>query len=194
LLELAGGIVAGFSVFGSGGAMVFQEVSSLVGRLYKGFIDCMAILAGALLVWLMVSIVVSVVIRNMGGQPSAWFFMSTEYALFYLTLLGAPWLVREQGHVYIELLTATLPKNVLNIHSRVIAFLCVIICLVLAWKGLDLLLLNIERNDYDVRARFVPKWILTMAFPVTFAAMAIEFARFVVGRNLMHSGEAGVRE
>lgn len=164
------------------------------GKIYKGFIDLMAISAGLMLVWLMVGIVISVTIRNLGGQPSAWFFMSTEYALFYLTLLGAPWLVREQGHVYIELFTAILPKKVLNIHSRVVAFLCVVICLILAWKGYDLLQMNLDRNDYDVRAHFVPKWILTVVFPITFLAMATEFSRFVFGKKIMHIGEAGVKE
>jgi TRAP-type C4-dicarboxylate transport system permease small subunit len=174
--------------------MLFHEVRLIAGKIYKGFIDSMAIIAGAMLVWLMVGIVISVVIRNMGGQPSVWFFMSTEYALFYLTLLGAPWLVREKGHVYIELITATMPKRILNVHSRVVSFLCVLICLVLAWKGYDLLQINIERNDYDVRARFVPKWILTIVFPIAFAAMAAEFAKFVVGKEIMHSGDAGVKE
>lgn len=163
-------------------------------KIYKGFIDLMAIVSGVMLVWLMVGIVLSVLIRNFGGQPSAWFFMSTEYSLFYLTLLGAPWLVREQGHVYIELLTAKLPKKVLSIHSRLVALGCVIICLVLAWKGLDLVQMNIARSDYDVRAHFVPKWMLTIVFPITFFAMATEFSRFVFGKEIMHIGEAGVRE
>jgi len=163
-------------------------------RIYKSFIDLMAVMAGLMLVWLMVGIVISVTIRNFGGQPPAWLFMSTEYALFYLTLLGAPWLIREQGHVYIELFTAVLPKKVLNIHSRIIAFLSVVICLVLAWKGYDLFQMNLARNDYDVRAYFVPKWMLTIVFPITFLAMAAEFSRFVFGKEIMHLGEAGVHE
>lgn len=163
-------------------------------KIYKGFIDLMAILSGLMLVWLMVGIVLSVLIRNFGGQPSAWFFVSTEYSLFYLTLLGAPWLVREQGHVYIELLTAALPKRILNIHSRLVAAACVAICLVLAWKGYDLVQLNLARHDYDVRAFFVPKWMLTIVFPITFLAMATEFSRFVFGKTIMHIGDIGVRE
>ena len=163
-------------------------------KIYKGFIDLMAITSGLMLVWLMVGIVLSVLIRNLGGQPSAWFFVSTEYSLFYLTLLGAPWLVREQGHVHIELLTTMMPPKILTIHSRLVAFGCVIICLVLAWKGFDLVQTNIARSDYDVRAFFVPKWILTIVFPITFLAMATEFSKFVFGKNIMHVGEAGVHE
>ncbi|PRY60191.1 TRAP-type C4-dicarboxylate transport system permease small subunit [Vreelandella songnenensis] len=163
-------------------------------RGYSLLLNGMALLAAIMLVWLMVAVVLSVVIRNLGLQPSAWFFLSTEYAMFYLTLLGAPWLVRQKGHVHIELLTAALPLPVLNVLSRAVSLLCVVVCGVLAWKGLDLLLLNLERNDYDVRAFFVPKWMLTVVFPLSFTLMAIEFGRFVVGRDILHSGEAGIKE
>ncbi|WP_421706767.1 TRAP transporter small permease [Algihabitans sp.] len=163
-------------------------------RLYSYLLNGMALVAGVLLVWLMVAIVVSVVIRNLGLQPSAWFFLSTEYALFYLTLLGAPWLVRQRGHVHIELLTSALPRVLLVPVSRLVALLCVAVCLVLAWKGLDLVSMNIARNDFDVRAFFVPKWILTIAFPISFGLMAIEFSRFLFGPEILHSGEAGIKE
>ncbi|HSP32040.1 MAG TPA: TRAP transporter small permease [Halomonas sp.] len=163
-------------------------------RGYLLLLNGMALLAAIMLVWLMVAVVLSVVIRNLGLQPSAWFFLSTEYAMFYLTLLGAPWLVRQKGHVHIELLTSVLPPPVLNILSRSVSLLCVVVCGVLAWKGLDLFLLNIERSDYDVRAFFVPKWILTIVFPISFTLMAIEFGRFVVGQDILHSGEAGIKE
>lgn len=166
----------------------------LVNRAYIAILNLMAVIAGLTLVWLMVAIVLSVVIRNLGLQPSAWFFMSTEYGLFYLTLLGAPWLVRQRGHVHIELLTAALPPLILQIVSRSVALICVTISLVLAWKGLELVQTNLMRNDYDVRAHFVPKWILTIAYPISFSLMAVEFARFVVGKEILHSGEAGIKE
>ncbi len=166
----------------------------IVIRLYNGLLAGMGIAAGLLLVWLMVAIVLSVVIRNLGLQPSAFFFVSTEYGLFYLTLLGAPWLVREKGHVHIELLTAALPAAALNILSRGVSLLCVVVCLVLAWKGYELVQTNLLRSDYDVRAYFMPRWLLTIAYPISFTMMAIEFGRYVVGKEIWHDGEAGIKE
>ncbi|MGP9818480.1 TRAP transporter small permease [Salinarimonas sp. NSM] len=166
----------------------------LLIRLYDGVVDLMALVAAIMLVWLMVAIVVSVGMRNAGMQPFAWLFTSTEYALLYMTMLGAPWLVRRRGHVHIELLTAALPEGVRRIVSRGIAAACVAICAYLALKGFELVQTNLARNDFDVRAYFFPRWLLTIAFPVGFGLMAIEFSRFVFGRELMHSGEAGIHE
>ena len=142
----------------------------------------------------MVSVVVSVAMRNLGVQPFAWLFTSAEYGLLYMTMFGAPWLVREKGHVHIELVTAALPARLRKIVSRGVAAACVLVCGILAWKGLDLVLTNIERGDYDTRAYYFPRWMLTIAFPLSFSLMAIEFSRFVFGSDLMHSGEAGIHE
>ena len=163
-------------------------------RAYDALLYAMALVAGLTLVWLMVSVVASVAMRNLGIQPFAWLFTSAEYGLLYMTMLGAPWLVRERGHVHIELVTAALPPAARRAVSRAVAALCVAVCLVLAWYGLDLFLTNVERGDFDVRAYFYPRWLLTVTFPVAFAVMAIEFARFVFGAELMHSGEAGIHE
>ncbi len=166
----------------------------MILRIYRGVLYGLAGLSGALLVWLMISVILSVFMRNMGMQPFAWLFTSAEYGLLYMTMFGAPWLVREKGHVHIELLTATLPETARNIVSRCVALACVLICLILAWKGLDLMLTNIERSDYDTRAYYFPRWILTMSFPISFSLMAFEFSRFVFGQDIMHTGEAGIHE
>lgn len=163
-------------------------------RGYDALLYAMAFIAGATLVWLMVSVIVSVLMRNAGMQPFAWLFTSAEYGLLYMTMLGAPWLVREKGHVHIELVTAALPAPLRRGLSRLVAAACVLVCAMLTWKGVDLFLTNIERADYDVRAYYYPRWLLTVAFPLSFGLMAIEFARFVLGEDLMHTGEAGIHE
>lgn len=161
---------------------------------YDFVLYAMALVAAVLLVWLMVATIWSVGMRNSGMQPFAWLFTSTEYAILYMTMLGAPWLVREKGHVHIELVTAALPETLRAWVSRGVAVLCVAVSLLLAWKGADLVATNLERNDFDVRAYFFPRWLLTISFPVAFGLMAVEFGRFVFGRDLMHSGEAGIHE
>ena len=166
----------------------------VISRVYDALLYFMAFIAAATLIWLMVSVVLSVAMRNLGIQPWAWLFTSSEYGLLYMTMLGAPWLVREKGHVHIELVTAALPPNTRRMVSRTVAAGCVAVSLILAWYGLQLFLTNIERNDYDVRAYFYPRWLLTITFPIAFSFMAVEFTRFVFGEELMHSGEAGIHE
>jgi C4-dicarboxylate transporter DctQ subunit len=166
----------------------------MISKAYSTMLYALATISGLTLVWLMISVITSVLMRNAGLQPFAWLFTSGEYGLLYMTMLGAPWLVREKGHVHIELVTAALPDATRRIVSRAVAVACVAVCLVLAWKGVELFLKNIERGDFDTRAYYYPRWLLTIAFPISFGMMAIEFSRFVFGSELMHSGEAGIHE
>ncbi|WP_299402481.1 TRAP transporter small permease [uncultured Roseobacter sp.] len=166
----------------------------MISKAYSALVYSLAVIAGVTLVWLMISVIASVLMRNAGLQPFAWLFTSAEYGLLYMTMLGAPWLVREKGHVHIELVTAALPDGLRRIVSRTVAVACVVVCLILAWKGAELFLTNIERGDFDTRAYYVPRWMLTIAFPISFGLMAVEFARFVFGTDLMHTGEAGIHE
>ena len=166
----------------------------MINTTYKTLLYGMAGISGLTLVWLMVSVILSVVMRNLGLQPFAWLFTSAEYGLLYMTMLGAPWLVREKGHVHIELLTAALPTGLRRLLSRAVAAACVLVCVILTWKGAELVMTNIARGDFDTRAYYFPRWLLTIAFPLSFGMMAVEFSRFVFGRELMHSGEAGIHE
>ncbi len=60
-------------------------------------------LAGFLMAAMMVMITLDVVLRNLGYQSSAHFFTFSEYALLLIPCFGAPWLVREKGHIYVEI-------------------------------------------------------------------------------------------
>ena len=132
----------------------------MMSRSYSLVLNGMALISGFMLIWLMVSVITSVVMRNLGLQPFAWLFTSAEYSLLYMTMLGAPWLVREKGHVHIELVTAALPEGARQLLSRSVAALCVLVCAVLTWKGIELVQTTLERGDIDTRAYYFPRWLL----------------------------------
>jgi len=163
-------------------------------RLYDLLVVALAVVAGAILPTFMLIIVYQVIWRNLGIQPSAHLFTFTEYGLLFITMLGAPWLVRERGHVYIEIVTAWLPERLRVLVSRIVSGLCVVISLVLAVKGTDIALQNFGSGEMDVRSLYFPRWILISVIPLGFALTAVEFARFTVGREIFHAGEAGIHE
>ena len=74
--------------------------------------DLLAILAGIYLMWIFLAIIFQVVARSVFFYGSSHIFTFIEYGLLYITMAGAPWLVREKGHVYIELLTAAVSDKV----------------------------------------------------------------------------------
>src|SRR5207248_10744150 len=104
-------------------------------RVYDAVLYGMAWAAGFLMAAMMVVIFVDVVLRNLGYQSSAHFFTFTEYALLAVPCLGAPWLVREQRHIFVEILLTALPARAGAALTWPIAVVCIVVCAVRAWHG-----------------------------------------------------------
>jgi C4-dicarboxylate transporter, DctQ subunit len=165
-----------------------------LAALHHRLITLLAALAGILLGLMTLAIVLDVIVRNLGLQPPGHTLALTEYSLLYITMLAAPWLVREKGHVHIELLTAAVGPRTRRWLTRLVAALCVLTCAVICWFGLEVTLAHYQRAAMDVRSFDLPRWLLTASLPLSFGLMAIEFGRFLLGFDAMHSGRAGIHE
>lgn len=154
----------------------------------------LAVLAGIYLVVIMCAIVFQASARSFGYSGSSHVFTFTEFGLLYIAMAASPWLVKIKGHVFIEMLTAVLPKQVGPTFSRVISALCILICLTLFWYTGEATIKAYVRGDALMRSVDMPKWLLLGAMPICFGLMAIQFTRFVFGPETLHSGEAGVHE
>lgn len=143
----------------------------------------MAYIAAFLMAAMMVVITLDVVIRNLGYQSSAHFFTFTEYALLIVPCLGAPWLAREKGHIYVEILLLSLRPRLRSAMTVLIGLLCITVCLVIAWYGFDVTLRDYLQNEKDVRSMDFPRWMVIGFIPLSFFMMAIEFARFLWKRE-----------
>jgi C4-dicarboxylate transporter DctQ subunit len=166
----------------------------MIAALYWRLLELLAIVAGVLLSAMAFAIVVDVVMRNLGIQPPAHTLTLTEYGLLYVTMLGAPWLVREKGHVYIELVTAAVSPRTRFWMTRVVYALCVLCCAVIFWFSLEVTIDHYQRQVIDVRSFDMPRWLLTASMPLSFGLMIVEFGRFLLGFDSMHTGHAGIQE
>lgn len=162
-----------------------------VVKAYSAVLYGMAALAGLLMVAMMSVIFIDVVLRNLGYQSSAHFFTFTEYALLVVPCLGAPWLVREKGHVYVEMFLMSLPPRGRAFAVRAIGVICVAVCAVLAWYGGAITVSDFVHAERDVRSFDMPRWIVVGFIPLSFAMMAIEFLRFLVrGEDFLGAASA----
>ena len=139
----------------------------------------MAVAAGALVVGMFAATIIDVTLRNLGFQSSAHFFTFTEYALLFVPMLGSPWLVREKGHVYVEIFIGAFSRRARRRLLKIITLVSIAVCLVIAWYGFDVAWRNYWAGDKDVRTLDLPRWALVVWIPVGFLMMAIEFARLL---------------
>jgi len=154
-----------------------------VAKGYDAALYGLAFVAGLLMVAMMTTIFIDVVLRNLGYQSSAHFFTFTEYALLLIPCMGAPWLVRERGHIYIEILLMHMSEATRRRFTVGIAVVCIAVCAVVAWYGFKVAIADFVQNEKDVRSFDMPRWMISVWIPVSFLMMAIEFARFLWRRE-----------
>ena len=159
-----------------------------VDAVYTLLIRGMSALACVYLGLMMVVIVYYTSARSLSVAYSPYSFTFIEYGFIYVLMLGAPWLVRQRAHVFIELITANVGARVRAPLSRTVAVLSFLVCLVLAYYTGLLALEDYAWNRYDeLRGQLdIPRWIITVALPLGFGLMAIEFLRFVFSAEPMH--------
>lgn len=167
-----------------------------IDKWYRRLLWLMMALSAIYIGLMMVTIVYATIFRYFGWTYSHYTFTFIEYGFLYSLMLGSPWLVRNRGHVYIEIVTAAVPDRVRNVLSRFVALLCAFVCFVLAWYFGVLAFDDFVTTKYDeLRAQLdIQRWIVTSVLPLGFGLMGVEFTRFIFARETMHTGEAGVHE
>jgi C4-dicarboxylate transporter DctQ subunit len=144
---------------------------------------------------IMVSIIYITTFRFFSAAYNVYTTSFIEYGFVYIMFLGSPWMVRNRAHVFIEMLTAAVSPRARDYLSRAIAATAAAVCLLWAWYTGIILLEQFEdmmRFD-ELRAQLdIRLWVSTIAFPIGFLAMGIEFARFIFTAETMHLGLAGV--
>ena len=146
------------------------RLSSWYGRL----LDILVIAASILLLIMTVMIGADVVSRNLGGGIAASNELS-EDILYLMTLLAAPWVLRQGQHIRVDILLRALPVRiawVLEWISDIVGLLC---CLYFVWYGFLITLASYEAGSVNIKTLVTPEWWTLAPLPVAFALLGIEF-------------------
>jgi C4-dicarboxylate transporter DctQ subunit len=154
---------------------------------YNALITGLAVLAGLIIAAIFFSIVVDVLMRTAGLQPPPWTITYVEYGLLYFTMCCAPFLVRHKGHVLIEAFVTILPVPVRRVLEKVVYALCLCGALVFAYESVLLFLETWQSGRIDVRGVDISMWILFVPMPISYAAVAIEFGRYLFGNDTLYT-------
>jgi len=155
-------------------------------RGYDLIIVGLAVAAGMLLAIVSAAIAADVTLRALGLPSVAWVVEVTRLSLIYITLLGAPWLLREKAHVGVEVLVEKLPPVARRRLGKAVCATCAAMCLLLAYRAAGLTLESIGQWD----AADLPRWARFAPLPVGFFFLGTEFLRLLSrGEPLFGAGD-----
>src|SRR5215475_6409438 len=82
-----------------------------LSRLFGGLLEGLMIVAAYLVLGMTLMIGADVLLRNVGAGGISWSNEVSEYILYLVTLLSAPWLLRRGQHIRVDILLRAVPKR-----------------------------------------------------------------------------------
>jgi TRAP-type C4-dicarboxylate transport system permease small subunit len=163
---------------------------------YGRFLGFLALLAAVLLLAMVALITLDVVIRNVSPHAIPWADEVTEYALYALTLLTAPWLLRQGQHVRLDLLLGIIPARAAWALEILADLIGIGACLVMVRYGWIMAADSHRLGSITIKNLVFPEWWLLAPLPIFFGLISIEFVfrlqRLLTGERVKRADAVSV--
>lgn len=156
---------------------------------WRGFdwlLNLCALIATAVIPFMFVAIIYDVTTRTLRVGQISWVLGVTEYALLYTTALGAPWLLREKGHVSMEAFRTLLPATANRWIEKLVLILCAAACATVTIAAWPVFIQNI--GVMDIRSDLLSRWMLYVPIIIGFALCTVQFLRFLFSGISLYKG------
>jgi TRAP-type C4-dicarboxylate transport system permease small subunit len=115
------------------------------------------------------------VLRNVANTGFVWANEVSEYALYLITVLTAPWLLRRGQHVRLDLVLTAVPQRVAFLMEAAGDITGFAVCLAMI-RYATLMTYDAWRiGSITIKNLVFPEWWLLAPLPVCFILLAIEF-------------------
>jgi TRAP-type C4-dicarboxylate transport system permease small subunit len=168
-----------------------QKLENAYGRL----LEVLALAGCALIFGMTLMICADVLLRNVRIVPGMvgleWANEISEGMLYLVTVLTAPWLMRQGQHIRVDILLRVVPKPLGWAMEWVVDALALACCAVITYYGARAALASWKAGSMSIKTLITPEWWLLSVLPVAFLALTIEMLFRM--RRLLY-GERGPRE
>ena len=147
------------------------------GTIFDRVIGAMAFLAAIILVFVLLSVCLEVVLRYFFNRPTIWVVELSEYSMLFLAFLTAAWLLKEEGHVRIDVVLAQLEPKTQALFNIITSILAAVACGVLVWYVGKVSWVHLARWDLTPTLLRLPKGALMSVIPVGCFLLFIQFLR-----------------
>ncbi|MFZ1884336.1 MAG: TRAP transporter small permease [Rhodoplanes sp.] len=148
-----------------------QRLSAAFERL----LNALAVVAALVLLAMVILVTADIVLRNLTRTGFPWSNEVSEYALYLITLMTAPWLLRRGQHVRVDLMLTMVPPRIAWIMEAASDILGIVVCLLLARSGVIMTYQSWQLGSITIKNLIFPEWWLLAPLPVAFVLLAIEF-------------------
>lgn len=145
--------------------------------IFDRILDILFYLAGAIFICAMLIVCFDVIMRYSFNRPMTWATEVCEYILLGIVCFGIAWLLREEGHVKIELVLAQLKPRVQALVNAVTSGLATLAVLAITWYSGQITWDLYQRGVELTKVLHVPKAPMLALLTLGMFLLFIQFAR-----------------
>ena len=143
----------------------------------RGLDGIVALLVAIVLLSMVLLSALQILLRNVFDTGLLWVDPLLRHFVLFIALLGGIVATGQKRHIQISLLERFVHGRARRIVGSLAAVLSVVICLAIAHAGL--LLARDEISSGERALLGIPSWIVVLAIPAGFLAIAIRFANLI---------------
>lgn len=149
-----------------------------VSELYGSLLKILFLAACGVLFLMMLMICVDVLLRNVALAKSlhglAWADEVSEYMLFLITMLAAPWLLRQGRHIRVDIVLRAMPARVGWYCEWAIDVAALACCGFMVVYGMKATYASYSTGMLTIKTLVTPEWWSLAPLPITFLLLGIE--------------------
>lgn len=146
-------------------------------RFLDKILAILAVLSGLLLLFITFAIFYTIFARFLDIPGPVWAVQFTEYALLWMTLLGTAWVLKQQKHVSVDLLTSRLSAQTKLYFNLAHSVMGIVVSGVLCWYGTVVTWGQYQRGVMDIQVVDLPKYLILIIIPIGFLFLVGQFFR-----------------
>lgn len=151
-----------------------------LARGYDLLIDAGAAAAAAAIAFIALGVTADVALRTLAGGTIRWMLETSEYLLFAVAFLGAPWVLRQGAHTAVDVVVRALPEGGRRACGVAAGLVGLAASLALLWFG-GLAALQSRANGTMIYKTVVfPEWWTLALVCFSGGLLAAEFVRHMV--------------
>ena len=124
---------------------------------------------------------IDVLLRYVFNRPIGWMLEVTEYAMLYIPFLGAAFVLKEDGHIRIDLVITFLSERSRGWLNVFTSFVGGMVMLTYTYFGAQVTLDYFKRGVPSLESLKTPMFLILMIIPIGGLLFSIQFFRQMKG-------------
>ena len=146
-----------------------------VTKLFEQLFGALAVLSALILLFMVALVTLDIILRNLEVRGFIWANEVTEYSLYLMTVLIAPFLLRRGQHIRLDIVLVTLPKRIAWFCEVIGDVFGIAVCSVFFIYSLSMTVDSWKSQSLTVKNLVFPEWWLLAPLPIIFALLTVEF-------------------